>query len=81
MPVSNIPELGFIDNEMIRFLVKEVRRYPTMFVDTCKPPFLHQQLYREFIPQAIQDICSVCAFYLGKNDGNQDAVLRIVNTK
>ena len=76
-----IPEVGVLDNDIVKYLVKLIKRYPAMLVYDGKLPFLHQELYREELPRAIQDTYSVCACYLGKTEANQEMIFRIMDAK
>lgn len=68
-------------DERTFFAVKEIRKYPNLFVQACQTPFIHKALYQERMPCALQDTLAVCALYGQKNNDNESIVRRAVSQK
>jgi hypothetical protein len=76
-------ELGVMDRSRIRFLIRQMKTYPTLLVQNGKAPFIHPQASHAWplIPPPLQDAIAASALYLSKNEKNEAIMWDIVSTK
>lgn len=81
---SNTPlphQIGVMDRSRIRFLVRQLKTYPSSMVQRGRAPFIHPQAYYPLMPQSLQDVVSASALYLSKNEQNETMVWEIFSAK
>ncbi|PMD66249.1 uncharacterized protein K444DRAFT_552904, partial [Hyaloscypha bicolor E] len=76
-------ELGVMDRSRIRFLIRQMKTYPTLLVQNGKAPFIHPQASHAWplIPSPLQDAIAASALYLSKNEKNEAIMWDIVSAK
>jgi hypothetical protein len=76
-----LPDVGVMDRDRIKYVVRQLKSYPEMLFRQGKAPFIHSRSYENTMPQAIQDACSACALYAGKTEQNEAMVWDIITAK
>ncbi|PMD44827.1 hypothetical protein L207DRAFT_551804 [Hyaloscypha variabilis F] len=76
-------QIGYMDRDRIRFIIRQMKTYPTLLVQNCKAPFIHPQAShsRPLVPPPLQDAISMAALYMSKNEKNEVMVWDIISTK
>jgi len=76
-------QIGHMDRDRIRFIIRQMKTYPTLLVRNGKAPFIHPQAGHPWplIPPPLQDAISTSALYMSKNEKNEAMVWDIVSTK
>jgi hypothetical protein len=70
---------GDIYQERIVYSVKRIKSYPSLFVRQGHTPFIHSSLFRDTLPQTIQDVLGACALYGEKRETNQPLVFGVIS--
>jgi len=69
------------DDDRANYCLRVLKGYPETFVREGRLDFLHQRLYRDSSPKAIQDAYCICSVYLTKSEANENLVYRIIDSK
>ncbi|EGC49312.1 conserved hypothetical protein [Histoplasma capsulatum var. duboisii H88] len=72
---------GCFDAAVLHLYVDELKRWLLQWVTKGTNPFIHPQLYYDYIPSEILDAYSCCSIYSTKSAGNQRIVFRIIEEK
>jgi hypothetical protein len=72
-----------LPQDRVNFCIQQFKSYPQMLLTRNRTPFIHPELYNDFLPfpQALQDAYCACALYLSKTEATCATVFRMIETK
>ena len=74
-------EIGITERSRIKFVIHQLKTYPTLLVKHGKTPFIHSQASYPLISPQLQDAISASALYLSKNEQNEAIVWDVISAK
>ncbi|KAJ5998537.1 hypothetical protein N7451_006347 [Penicillium sp. IBT 35674x] len=80
-PAELYPETTILDKWSTNQLLRNIKRYPQMFVSSRNTPFIHSRLYDVYLPDTIQDAFTALAAYGTKTSETEDLIFRILESK
>ena len=63
------------------YAVSRIKSYLPLLVSSGRTPFLHEKLYSEHLPVAVQDALGSCALYAQRNSTNEPLIFRMISDK
>ncbi|OLN87528.1 hypothetical protein CCHL11_06133 [Colletotrichum chlorophyti] len=84
VPQQQQSPVGFLEEiiaSRLQYALDEIQKFTASIVLENKTPWIHQQLYRTFMPREMQDAQACCALYMAKNPSNAPAVLRTIQAR
>ncbi|PGH08218.1 hypothetical protein GX51_01372 [Blastomyces parvus] len=78
---DTIPIGDKFDAAVIQLYVDELKTWLRQWVSKGTNPFIHHQLYYDYMPSEVQDGYNCCSIYSTKNPQNQRIVYRIIEEK
>ena len=69
------------DASTVQYLVKQLKEIPFMFARQRSTPFIHSQIYQDWLPRQIQDAYTICGSYSLMTERTVDTIYRILEER
>ncbi|KAJ5368709.1 uncharacterized protein N7496_008469 [Penicillium cataractarum] len=65
----------------LQFAVDVLKNAPSMMVLETQLPWCHSQLYKKYMPRAMQDAYSCCSLYMSRNETNTPVIMSLLDAR
>ncbi|KAJ5669423.1 hypothetical protein N7462_010493 [Penicillium macrosclerotiorum] len=73
--------LSDIISSRLQFAIDVLKRTPSMMVLENRTPWCHPQLYKNYMPKAMQDAYACCSLYMSKNEINAPVIMSLLDAR